>query len=310
MHAPHPSDADTLAAAAPDLIVQLRQVLAARRRLIALVTMAALVLGILHLRTTEYLYQAQLRVAAAPGSASRTPRLGSLSGLAALAGVGTEAEATPFRLYLEDLQSPLTAAALAADPALMRQVFADEWTGTGWAPKASFLDRAHSTLLALAGSPVPAATPPDADRLQDWLARNIIISEEQRSPVVTLYLDHSDPAFAKAMLERLHEVADARARARATARAEANVAHLDQRLADTAPFDLRQAIIATRAAEEQRLMLARNPTPFATQRFGGAVATSQPVSPKQGRVLLIALVLGLVGGALLAVLLGPLRKAQ
>jgi len=321
MHAPHAPDRTTdldqtldptadAAADAPDLLAQLGHALVARRLLIALVTGIALLAAVAHLRSTDYLYDAQLRIAAAPGTASRTPRLGSLSGLAALANVGMEAEATPFRLYLEDLHSRPTATELAADRALMRRIFADEWTGSGWAPEASLADRAQAALLALSGSRVTAATAPDAARLQGWLRQNILIVEEQRSPVVTLVLMHPDPAFAKALLERLHQVADARARTRAIARAKANIAHLDQRLAVTTPLDLRQAIYATRTAEEQRLMLAANPAPFATQRFGAATASAQPVTPRQGRVLSIALILGLVGGSLLALLLGPVRRGR
>ena len=293
----------------PDLVAQFREVLLARRRFILLVTLAALVLAILHLRTADYVHEAQLRVAAAPGSASRTPRLGSLSGLAALAGVGMATEASPFRLYLEDLTSLPTATELARDKTIMQGVFADEWTGSGWAPKASLLDRSQAFLLALAGEPVAATSEPDANRLAAWLARNIDISEDERSSVVTLYVRHRDPAFASLLLERLHAVADARARARATARAQANIAHLDQRLAKATPLDLRQALYATRAVEEQRLMLARNPAPYATQRFGAATASREPVSPRQGLELLLALVSGLVLGALLALVRGPVRQA-
>ena len=293
----------------PDLVAQFRGVLLARRRFILLVTLAALVLAILHLRTADYVHEAQLRVAAAPGSASRTPKLGSLSGLAALAGVGMATEASPFRLYLEDLTSLPTATELARDKTIMQGVFADEWTGSGWAPKASLLDRSQAFLLALAGKPVAATSEPDANRLAAWLARNIGIGEDERSSVVTLSVRHRDPAFASLLLERLHAVADARARARATARAQANIAHLDQRLAKATPLDLRQALYATRAVEEQRLMLARNPAPYATQRFGAATASREPVSPRQGLVLLLALVFGLVLGALLALVRGPVRQA-
>lgn len=307
---PEPSPVPLSAAdmVGPDLMAQFRQTLSLRRRFILLVTLAALALAILYLRTTDYLYEAQLRVAAAPGAASRTPRLGSLSGLAALANVGMEAEATPFRLYLEDLTSQMTATELARDPALMQRLFATEWTGTGWAPRASLADQATAFVLRLSGSPVEAASPPDAARLQQWLQGHLQVREDQRSPVVTLVLQHPDPRFARQLLERLHDVADARARARATARARANIAHLDQRLAQTAPLDVRQAMFATRAAEEQRLMLASNPSPFATQRFGNAVVGKQPVSPQQGRVLVLALVLGLVLGSIAALLRGPVTR--
>jgi hypothetical protein len=303
------SDAlEASARAAPDLVAALWQALRARRVLVALVAGLGLLVSIVYLRTATYEYVAQLRVAAAPGSASRAPQLGSLSGLAALAGVGLEAEATPFRLYLEDLHSPLTAAELARDAALMQKIFAEEWDGARWQPRPSLSDRARALLLRLSGAPVSAAQPPDAARLQAWLARHIVISEAPKSPVVTLMMAHPDPAFAKAMLERVHQVADDRARARALARASGNIAHLDRRLEEVSAFDHRQAMFVTRAAEEQRLMLAKNPTPFATQRFGSATATSAPVSPRQGRALIIGLALGLVAGVLLALALGPVGR--
>ncbi len=310
MHPEQISD-PAMAAAAPadrDLIAVLWQTLRARRLLIALVTLASLILAVFYLRSAEYDYLAQMRVAAAPGSASRTPRLGSLSGLAALANVGVEAEATPFRLYLEDLHSPTTAAGLAADAKLMQKIFADEWDGKNWTPRPSMTDRIQATLLRLSGASVPAWQPPDAARLRLWLMANIAVIEEQRSPVVTLALAHPDPVFAKALLERLHRVADSRARARALARATANIRHLNRRLVQVDALDHRQAMIVTRASEEQRLMLARNPTPFATQRFGAASASAAPVSPRQGRVLIVALVLGVIGGAMLALLLGPVAR--
>ncbi|WP_439532512.1 hypothetical protein [Polymorphobacter sp.] len=312
MHYPFPSkpvdaQAEVAITAAPDLVAMFWQALKARWALIALVMAGSLVMAIAYLRTADYVYLAEMRVAAAPGSENRAPRLGSLSGLAALAGVGLETEATPFRLYLEDLHSSRSAAALARDRPLMHRIFEDEWTGTGWMPHPSLADRATAAILGLAGASVPAWQAPDAARLQTWLASNIGINEDPQSPVVTLTVVHRDPAFAKALLERLHQVADDRARARALARAGGNIAHLDARLQQVTALDHRQAMFATRAAEEQRLMLARNPTPFATQRFGAATVTADPVSPRQGIILIGALVLGLVGGCILALLLGPPR---
>jgi len=284
-------------------------VLKARRALILMAMLIALLGAILYLRTADYLYEAQLRISAAPNSAGSAPRLGSLSGLAALAGVGVGAEATPFRLYLEDLHSLTTAAALAHDPKLMQTVFADEWTGSQWQPKASLADHIDALLLRLSGPKIAAAAPPDAARLQIWLSANINIEEDPRSPVITLSLRHKNPAFAKAFLDRLNEVADARARTRTIARAQANIAHLDRRLKVTAPLDIREALFATRAVEDQKLMLAKNPAPFATQRFGSVSASSRPVTPNQGRLLIVALILGLAAGTILALLLGPPRRA-
>lgn len=307
MHAP--TAPDHVTQHAPDLIAQFAAVLRARRALIAMAMLLALLSAVIYLRTADYLYEAQLRVSAAPNAASSTPRLRSLSGLAALAGVSEDTEATPFRLYLEDLHSLNTAKALAADPKLMHKIFAEEWTGESWEPKASAADRLNALFLRLSGTQIPAATAPDAARLQRWLASNVRIEEEKSSPVTTLSLRHQDPAFAKSVLEKLNMVADARARTRAIERARANIAHLDKRLAVTAPRDIREALYATRAAEDQRLMLAKNPAAFATQPFGGVTASPRPVSPRQGLVLIAALIMGAAIGAIVALLLGPLRRA-
>lgn len=297
------------AAAAPaqpnSLLASFGRALKARLWLVALFCAAALLAATIYLRTTDYLYTAELRVAAAPGTASRGPGLGGLSGLAAIAGVGIDVEATPFRLYLEDLTSFDAAEALAADEALMRQIFAKEWQDGGWRASASLLDSLTATLLSRKAASIPAWQAPDANRLHAWLQANVSIEQNVRSPVVVLRVSHPDPAFAKALLARLHIGADARARVRALTRARANIRHLDARMARVSELDHRQAMVATRAAEAQRLMLARNPAPFAANPLGPSAASPGPTAPRTGLILALALVLGAGFGAALALILGP-----
>jgi hypothetical protein len=111
------------------------------------------------LRTADYLYTAELRVAAAPGTASRGPSLGGLSGLAAIAGVGIEVEATPFRLYLDDLTSLDAAAELATEQGLMQKVFeVDFQHGSDGRP--ALTDRLTATLLSRPSAAIPAIRRP------------------------------------------------------------------------------------------------------------------------------------------------------
>lgn len=273
---------------------------------IALVTSVAILFGtILYLRSVDYLYTAELHVAAAPGTASRGPGLGGLSGLAAIAGVGIDVEATPFRLYLDDLASFDAAEALAGDAELMRQIFKEEWQEGGWQANPSVLDSLTATLLSRKSASIPAWEAPDARRLQAWLQANVGVEQGVRSPVVVLRVSHPDPAFAKTLLARLHDGADSRARSRALARARANIAHLDARMSRGSELDHRQAMVATRAAEAQRLMLARNPAAFAANPLSPAAASPGPTSPRAGLILAIALVLGAGLGVALALILGP-----
>lgn len=290
------------------LIVSFGRALRERWWIIAAAAAVGLALATVYLRGADYVYTAELRIMAAPGTASRTPGLGGLSGLAAIAGVGLDAEATPFRLYLEDLTSFASAAALAEDKALMRQVFADEWQDGGWHEKSSLTDRLTADLLSRPAAPVAAWSPPNAARLQAWLQANLGIEQNVRSPVVVLRLNHRDPVFAKALLGRLHAAADDRARSRTLARVRANIAHLNARIGRVTELDHRQAMVATRAAEAQRLMMTRNPAPFAASRLGEASASQGPTSPRTGLVLALALVLATAIGVALALLLGPPRK--
>jgi uncharacterized protein involved in exopolysaccharide biosynthesis len=294
----------------PPLLHSFVRALKARWWLVIGAALLSLLAAILYLRSADYLYTAELRVAAAPGTASNGAGLGGLSGLAAIAGLGLETEATPFRLYLDDLASRSAATALSADPALMQRVFADEWNADHWAPRASLSDRLTAALLSRKTS-LAAAAPPDAARLQTWLKRNLSIEQDPRTPVVILRLTHSEPAFAQALLSRLHADADARARGRALTRADANIDHLDARLSRVVERGHRQAMVATRASEAQRLMLASNPAAFAASRLGPATASSGPTSPRTSLILIIALILGAGVGVAVALLLGPPKaKAQ
>lgn len=299
--APRQNNADTL-------IGSFSRTLRARWWLPVGLCIVSLALATVYLRGADYVYTAELRVMAAPSTASRSTGLGGLSGLAAIAGVGIEAEATPFRLFLYDLASLDISATLADDPAVMRQVFADEWQDGGWRERSSLADRMTASLLSRPVFPVMAWAPPDAARLQGWLQANLSIEQTVRSPVVVLRLKHRDPEFAKMLLGRLHAAADDRARRRMLARVRANIAHLNARISRVTELDHRQAMVATRAAEAQRLMMTRNPAPFAASRLGAASASQGPTSPRTALILALVLVLGVGVGLVLALLLGPPRR--
>jgi hypothetical protein len=112
-----------------------------------------------------------------------------------------------------------------------------------------------------------------------------------------------DRALGITVLGRLHTAVDAWLRERTLARTAANIDYLTGKLATTALADHRLALIATLNEQEQRLMLARNPAAYASERFGPITATPQPTSPRQIPVLLMSLILGLGAGVVAAFLL-------
>lgn len=279
--------------------------LRARRWWVVIAAALGLLLAILYLRTADYRYTASLRVAPAPGSNREAGNLGALSTLASLTGTPLEGiPVTPFRLYVEGVYTRRIAARLAADPAVMQHVFADEWdaktkiwrepTGPGRSLAAA-IDR-------LGGQPDRAWTPPDAARLQAWIKANLLIDQTPKTPIVTLSLNDSDPRFAQAFLTRLHHHTDAWVRDRSLDRTRANIAYLNKRLPEVTLADHREAIFATLSDQQQRAMTVSNPAPFAAEPFGTATVSTRPTSPGQLPILIGSVMLGALAGALLALL--------
>ena len=272
----------------------------------------ALLLAIVYLRTTTYTYTASMKVAAAPTTAREGTGLGALNSLASLTGLAIEAlPVTPFRLFLEGINSREVATRLAADPALMHAVFAEEWDAAAgqWRDPAGFGTRLNRSVQQLAGAPVRPWTPPDAKRLQLWIGEHVSIDQSPKTPLVTISVIVPDRALGITLLGRMHTAVDAWLRERALRRTNANIRYLTQKLPTVALADHRLALIATLNEQEQRRMLASNPSAFASERFGPITATPQPTAPRQIPVLLAALVLGLGLGVVVALVL-PRRRQR
>ncbi len=270
---------------------------------LALGGVVGLLLAAAWLRQADYRYTAVMRVAPAPAAGREPGGGGALGSLAALAGVTVDAvPATPFRLYVEALTSHAVAGELAKDRRLLRQIFAPEWNGRGWFDPHAGAFR----IEPYAGAPVKAWRPPDADRLHQWLGRHVGVDQDPRTPIVTVFLDADSPVLAARLLARLHAATDTLIRQRATARAAANIGWLQARLPTITEADQRQSLYATLLDQEQRLMLARNPSAFAAESFGTITAPPQPGSPRQ----LPVLAAGLIGGGLLMAALALLVRRR
>lgn len=287
-------------------LVTLRQ----RLWLVAVAGGIALLLAVVYLRTATYSYTASMKVAAAPTTTREGGSLGALNSLASLTGITIEAlPVTPFRLFVEGINSREVAKRLAADPALMHAIFAEEWDAASgqWRDPGGFGTGLTQRLQSLAGAPVRRWSPPDAVRLQQWIAEHVSIDQTPKTPIVTIAVATPDRALGMTVLDRLHVAVDAWLRERTLARTTANIRYLTQKLSTVALADHRLALIATLNEQEQRLMLARNPAAYAAERFGPITATPQPTSPRQIPVLVTALMLGLGVGVVAAFVL-PRRR--
>lgn len=290
----------------PEWVAGALSTLRSRIWLVALTTLAGLLVAVIYLRSADYTHTVALRVAPAPASARESTGLGALGNLASLTGVSIEAApATPFRLFIEGVRSREVAVRLARDQALMQRVFEREWDSGArrWVEPASLGTRLRNSLLLLVGAPVKRWSPPDAARLQTFLGTRIFVDQDARTPLVTISLDTTDPRFGIEFLQRLHATTDLWLREKSLRRTAQNIAYINGRLPVVTTADHRQALFATLSDQQQREMMANNPAAFAAEPFGDIAASSSPTKPRQLPILLVAVVLGLLVGVVLAVLL-------
>ncbi len=273
---------------------------------------AALLLTLIWLNRTDYLYTAQLRVYAAPstsGASKPTP----LGGLASLAGLTTgAAEAvTPFRYYLDGLTSPAIAARLAADQKLLQQLFPAEWDAQTrtWHRPSSLVGSLRRGLGAVLGLPELGWTPPGPERVQEYIVTNVGVRQSVRTPLVALTYDSPDPVFAAAFLQRLHSETDAFVREQQIIRTRANIAYLAERLQAVTITDQRAALLFQLTEQERQAMLTSSNTAYAAEPFDDVTVSAEPTRPRVVPLLAGAALVGLLLGTVAAAWLGRRRRS-
>ncbi|HPU15497.1 MAG TPA: Wzz/FepE/Etk N-terminal domain-containing protein [Polymorphobacter sp.] len=271
-------------------------------------------IALIYLWTADYKYSAALRVSATQPASGRSAGLGSLGGLAAIAGVGSLGSdtATPFKLYIESLQSRPVAAALAADPELMHIVFARQWDAQNkrWHEPASTGRAIKNGVFRVLGLPVYGWEAPGAAQMQVFLSENIGIDQNVKTPLVTIGMESPDPAFAVRFLTKLHGVADQLQRDQSRARTESNIAYLTGKLATVSLAEYREVLFNSIADQEKQMMLVNNSAPFAAEPFGPATASLYPTNPRIVPTLIGFTLAGLLVGAAAAVFAGLRRQRQ
>lgn len=262
---------------------------------------AALLSAILYLHLATYRYTAELRVTAVY-SAHQLPS--GLSGIASLAGINLPGDkaVTPIALYSEAMRSRDVAAAVVADPLLMRHIFADEWDAAAgrWRDPGGLARGLLDGTKRLLGVPVQPWSPPDAADVQRHLAKNLAIIEAPRTNVTTVAVNDPDPDMAKRLLATLNDAADRHLRERALARSGEYIAYLERKLLEVQVAEYRESLVQALSAQERTRMMASSDAPYSAEPLGAITASVRPTTPKPAVVLAAALVFGLLLGLALA----------
>ena len=269
----------------------------------------ALTAGIAYLQTAQREWTAELMVTPTQNDAgSLMGRLGSLGGLASMAGVSlpTSKAVSQFTLFEEGVHSRTTANKLAADERILRGAFPRDWNDetNSWEEPRGLVPAAVRSIKALIGQPDANWSKPGGARLQRYLSKNVSLSNDTKKNTLTLSFEHPDPEFATYLLDRLQATIDLELRERMLGRSSDYIAYLDGRLKEVSNAEQRLALVDVLNEQEKLRMMASSSVPFAAEPFGNAAIGDRPSSPDPAIVLGGLFMLSLLIGGALALVKG------
>lgn len=136
------------------------------------------------------------------------------------------------------------------------------------------------------------------------------VAEDRKTGLVTVSIEWYSPQLAAQWANLLVDRANERLRAAAINNAERSVAYLEQELAKTNVVELRQAIYNLIEDQVNNAMLANVQREYAFRVIDPAVPPETRISPKRTAITLAGVVLGLLVGALTALVMHGLRRKE
>lgn len=279
---------------------------------VALCLALSLAFGFFYLSRATFLHTVHLEVTPVQtGFRSPSAQFGNLANLAGI-GLPSNAEENNFKTYLQALRSFTTAEALAANPELLKKLFPQEWSEAEnrWVERRSARRSAVQGLKAFLGIPSAPWTPPDAQRVHEYLLKNIRIVQTRDNPVVTVLVNVIEPAFGVLLLDSIHEAADKFLKSRKLLRAQSSIEYLSKKLNEVSAQDYRQELLQQLMDQEKVVMLISSNLPFVAEPLGGPVASRNPTLPVPTMVIGYAILIGLFLGIPLALLRDRMRGAR
>ena len=273
---------------------------------------ATIVAAIVFLNVAKYKYTVEYQVT--PTDSTGGSLLGGLGGLASLAGVNLpgKSDASPFGLYLENLQNRSVAAQISHDAAIMHGAFPTQWDPVlkRWHKPDSVISGVSNGVRSALGIPVYGWKPPGPAELQKFIKDNVTIAEVPKKSIGYVTIDHEDPVFAARLLAAMHEASDAELRRRALARSTAYIDYIGRQLPLVTIAEQRAALAKALSDQEKQRMMASADVPFAADLFSPISASPRPTTPKPVLVLAVAAGLGLVLGFAIALCITLFRKPR
>lgn len=256
---------------------------------------SGLVAGSIYLHFATYRYAASLSMVEAK---NETPLPSGMMRIASLAGIGLKEDSSKLDQYLASIRSQDVAKRLATDQKLMHRVFDDQWDDAKrvWQDPAKNLRAFIDFAKAILGVPITPWAPPGPAEMQRFIDKSVDSFTDIKTNITTVTVVNPDPAFASALLARLHAEADNQVRHRTIAKSGQYVEYIARRLPTVTLSEHRVALAQVLSEQEAQMMMASAVGSYAVDPLGAIAVSPRPVSPKPVAVLLATMTLGLFAG--------------
>jgi uncharacterized protein involved in exopolysaccharide biosynthesis len=275
--------------------------------LVALVVVIAIALGVVWIIQSPVRYTSRLIVMPTEASQQLSDLLRNSGGSSLASSLGSltgSEQVTYFDKFSKQLTSVGTAGSLKAHSGLIEGLMDLRWNDQKkiW----------ESTSIA---TPIKAALGLDttadtsAQAVAEFLRKNLGQEQDRDTPITTLSIDAQDAEVARQTLALIYQYSDDQIKKSTYEQTQSKLEYLQRRLQSVTVNDYRQTLIGLILDQEKILMLIQPNLPFAAQTLEQPEILSEPSSPKKGRTLIAAILIGLVVGSAIAYRLNRKRRA-
>ncbi len=275
-------------------LLELWRILRRHKNIIFAATLLGLALPALAAWLMTPLYRAEVVVAPVTGKDDRHGLLGplaELSGIAGLTGVNLP-RGDRKNEAMAVLQSRLLTEQFIRDQKLLPVLFPDRW-----------VDGEAGAEETAAGNDAP--TMYEAYTLFDEKIRRVY--EDRKSGMVVLSIAWKDPQQAALWANLLIQKTNELLRQRSTEESQKAIHYLQEQLKQTSAVELQQVLHRVVESKLKEIIFANVNEEFAFRIIDPAVAPEQPFKPVVPLMLTFGMLLGLIGGVVLAFVLNLLR---
>jgi uncharacterized protein involved in exopolysaccharide biosynthesis len=279
--------------------------------IVAAIVLAVLVTALaLKLRSPDY--TATMIVAPAQADLSAASQLASeleqFASLATLAQTPAKIErVSELERYIQLFGSTTLAARVETEHHLLQTVYADYWDPErqAWRPPTGIVAALEGAVLGFFG--FPAWTEPDDAQLAEWLGNQVEVARLGGSSLLRIQMSHPKPAFARSVIEMVHDTADRILREQSLARIGVQIAQVESELEKATTPTRKGALEEVLVEQYQAQALLRANQPYAAQVVVPAMASAFPSSPSPFLILALAAVVGAILGMFVVFLRDALR---